>query len=212
MATIPVLYQDDYLVIVDKPAGVLVVQAPGRHGPTLVDLLRRQLGGGVDAVHRLDEDTTGVIVLARDDHGRTGMEGLFRRHAVERRYLALVSAAPSPPAGRIEARLREGEDGVMRVVPSGGEKAVTHYETRERRGRCTLVECWLETGRRNQIRAHLGALGCAVAGDRKYGYRKRPGEAFRRPMLHSWRIVFRHPVTGREVTAEAEPSEAVLRP
>ncbi|MCA8978241.1 MAG: RluA family pseudouridine synthase [Planctomycetes bacterium] len=204
------LFQDDHLVIVDKPRGVLVVSAPGRRQPTLVDILRGQVGGRIDAVHRLDEDTTGVLVLVRDDASRSGMEDLFRRHAIERRYLALITAAPTPPAGCIEARLREDEAGVMRVVARGGETAITHYESRERRGRCTLVECWLETGRRNQIRAHMAALGCPVAGDRKYGYRSRPGESFSRTMLHSWRIAFRHPVTGNDVTASCEAPEPDL--
>lgn len=208
---IPVLYCDDHLVIVDKPAGLLVVHAPGRRKPTLVDRVRSQLGGRVDAVHRLDEATTGVLVMARDDAGRAGMEELFRRHAIERRYLALLAAAPAPPAGRIEARLREGDDGVMRVVTHGGETAITHYETRERRGRCTLVECRLETGRRNQIRAHLAAMGCPVVGDRKYGYRRRKGESFTRVMLHSWQLAFRHPVLGTEVTVSVPPPERDLR-
>ena len=152
------------------------------------------------------------MVLARDDAGREGLLDMFRRHVIERRYLALVMAAPSPPAGRIDARLQEDDAGVMRVVQRGGEKAVTHYEARERRGRCTLVECRLETGRRNQIRAHLAALGCAVAGDRKYGYRRRPGESFSRVMLHSWRVGFRHPVTGVDVDVTAPAPEPELRP
>jgi len=211
-ATIEVLFADDHLVVVAKPGGLLVVPAPGRRQPTLVDLLRRQLGGRIDAVHRLDEETTGAIVLVRDEPTRTAMEQLFRRHDVERRYLALVAATPSPAAGTISARLSEDAEGVMRVVPRGGESAVTHYETRERRGRCALVECWLETGRRNQIRAHLAALGCPVAGDRKYGYRRRPGESFARVMLHSWRIAFRHPATGARVDVVASPAEPELQP
>lgn len=212
MEPILVLYADDHLVVVDKPQGVLVVTAPGRRQLTLVDLLRRQLGGMVEAVHRLDEDTTGAIALARDQAGRTGMEGVFRGHTAEREYLALVTAAPSPPAGRIEAQLREDPAGVMRVVPRGGERAITHYETIERRGRCTLLRCRLETGRRNQIRAHLAALGSPVVGDRKYGYRRRADESFPRVMLHSWRLAFRHPVTGIEVDVTAAPRESELKP
>lgn len=212
MDPITVLFLDDHLVIVDKPPGILVVTAPGRRSLTLVDRLRRQLGGMIEAVHRLDEQTTGAIALARDRAGREGMDQLFRRHAAEREYLALVTAAPSPPAGRIEAQLREDKAGVMRVVPRGGERAVTHYETIERRGRCTLIRCRLETGRRNQIRAHLAAMGSTVAGDRKYGYRRRADESFSRVMLHSWRLAFRHPVTGCEVDIRAEPREPELKP
>ncbi|MCA8948753.1 MAG: RluA family pseudouridine synthase [Planctomycetes bacterium] len=212
MVDVPLLYEDAHLAIVDKPANVLVVTAPGRREPTLVDLLRRQLGGVVEAVHRLDEQTTGAIVVARDAAGRAGMEALFRRHAVERDYLALVTAAPSPPAGSVESQLREDAGGVMRVVPRGGERAVTHYETLCRRDRCTLVRCRLETGRRNQIRAHFAAMGCPIAGDRKYGYRRRADEAFARVMLHSWRVAFRHPVTGQQIAVEAPPPEPELQP
>lgn len=212
MVTVPILFQDDHLVVVDKPAGFLVVPAPGRRGPTVVDLVSQQLGTRVQAVHRLDEETTGALVLALDDAARTGMEELFRRHAVDRSYLALAGAAPSPPAGRIESRLQEDAGGVMRVVQRGGERAITHYETLERRGRCCLLVCRLETGRRNQIRAHLAALGCPIAGDRKYGFRARGDEAFRRVMLHSWRLRFEHPLRGTEVAVAVLPQEEQLIP
>ncbi|MBM4060651.1 MAG: RluA family pseudouridine synthase [Planctomycetes bacterium] len=212
MATVPILFLDDHLVVVDKPAGCVVVPAPGRRGPTVVERVTAQLGRHAQAVHRLDEDTTGVLVLALDEPARTGLEALFRAHRVEREYLALASAAPSPPAGRIEARLQQDDGGVMRVVTRGGERAVTHYETLDRRGRCSLLRCRLETGRRNQIRAHLAALGCPLAGDRKYGFRSRPGEHFARVMLHSWRLRFEHPLTRRAVDVAVAPAEPVLRP
>ena len=212
MVTVPILFQDDHLVVVDKPAGFLVVPAPGRRGPTVVDLVSQQLGTRVQAVHRLDEETTGALVLALDDAARTGMDELFRRHVVDRSYLALAGAAPSPPAGRIESRLQEDAGGVMRVVQRGGERAITHYETLERRGRCCLLVCRLETGRRNQIRAHLAALGCPIAGDRKYGFRSRGDENFRRVMLHSWRLRFEHPLRGTEVAVAVLPQEEQLIP
>jgi 23S rRNA pseudouridine1911/1915/1917 synthase len=101
---------------------------------------------------------------------------------------------------------------MMRVVERGGVTAITDYETIERRGRCTLVRCRLSTGRRNQIRVHMQALGCPIVGDRKYGYRARGDESFLRPMLHSWRVAFDHPLTGVRVAAEAIPSEPELRP
>jgi len=211
MRTLSILHLDEHLAVVDKPAGVLVVSAPGRSEPTLVDILTKQLGRRVQAVHRLDEDTTGVLVLALSDEGRAGMEDLFRTHAVHREYLALAAAAPSPPAGRIESNLEEGPGGVVRIVGKGGVRAVTHYRTLDRRGRCALVACRLETGRRNQIRVHLAALGCPLAGDRKYGYRRREGESFRRPMLHSWQLRFVHPVTGSEVSVQVDPEEPELR-
>lgn len=212
MRPVPMLYQDDRLVVIDKPKGILVVAAPGRTEPTIVDIVSQQLARPVQAVHRLDEDTTGALVLALDDDARRGMEALFRNHAVHREYLALVASAPSPPAGRIESNLQEGKDGIVRVVTKGGQRAATNYETRDRRGRCTLVTCVLETGKRNQIRAHMAALGCPVAGDRKYGFRARPGERFARVMLHSWQLRFMHPLTGRQVAVRVDPSEAELAP
>jgi 23S rRNA pseudouridine1911/1915/1917 synthase len=207
-----IVHQDDDLVVVDKPAGLLTVPAAGRHGATVVDLVTAQLGERVFAVHRLDEDTTGLLALARNEHSRAAMEQRFRDHAVLREYLALTGAAPSPPAGRVESGVAEGADGIVRVVARGGQRAVTNYETLARRGRCALVKCRLETGRRNQIRVHLAALGCPLAGDRKYGFRARSGEHFPRVMLHSWHMRFVHPTTDAEIDLVAAPAEPELRP
>ncbi len=210
--TVRFVHRDDDLVVVDKPAGVLTVPAAGRRGATMVDLVSAQGGRRAHAVHRLDEDTTGLLALAWTEPARAAMEELFRLHAVTREYLALTAAAPSPPAGKIESGLVEGADGVVRVVERGGSRAVTHYEILARRGRCTLVRCRLETGRRNQIRVHLAALGCPLAGDRKYGYRAREGEHFGRVMLHSWRMKFVHPTNGALLDLVAAPAEPELQP
>lgn len=130
-----VLHVDEDLVIVDKPAGVLAVPAPRRSGATVMDLVERQIGKRVQAVHRLDEDTSGVFVLALTERGRVGMEDLFRRHEVEREYLALLTGTPSPAAGTVRSQVRD-EGGVVRVVERGGQPAITHYESLGRRGRC----------------------------------------------------------------------------
>jgi 23S rRNA pseudouridine1911/1915/1917 synthase len=212
MDPVGIVHRDEHLAIVDKPAGLLVVPAPARRGPTLIDVLARQLGCPVHAVHRLDEETTGALVVALTDSAKVALEGLFREHTIRREYLALLSSAPSPPAGTITSNLQEDASGVVRVVRTGGVKAVTHYETLQRRGRCTLVLCRLETGRRNQIRVHMAALGCPVAGDRKYGRRGRGGDSHPRVMLHSWRVQFRHPITGARVDATVPPAEADLQP
>lgn len=209
--SIPVLYEDEHIVIVDKPAGMLVVNAPGRRRPTVVDVVGRQLGQRVFAVHRLDEDTTGVLVLARNADSRRALDGMFRAHAIERVYLALVSRAPSPLAGTIESRLIEA-DGLMRSVIGRGQHAVTHYETRERRQHAALVECRLETGRRNQIRVHMAEIGCPIVGDRKYGWRRGRGVDADRPLLHAWRVRLRHPITGSRLAVEAPPAETLLQP
>lgn len=206
---IPVLYEDEHLLVVDKPARVLVVSAPGRRGPTLVDLVGRQLGTRVHPVHRLDEDTTGVMLLARTEAARAVLERMFAERAIHRTYLALVSRPPSPPAGRVESRLAEGPGGVLRSVTRGGERAVTEYRTRARRGPHALVECRLETGRRNQIRVHLAELGSVLVGDRKYGWR---GPARPRPLLHAWKLEFVHPMTGQRLEVTTPPPEPELDP
>lgn len=202
--SISILYQDEHLLIVDKPARMLVVAAPGRSRATAVDRMQKQIGSRVFAVHRLDEDTTGVLALARSHDSKKRLEAIFRAHEAERIYLAVTSHAPSPPAGRIESRLRENAYGIMESTTDGpGHKAVTHYRIVRRLKRETLVECRLETGRRNQIRAHLSGLGCPIVGDRKYGYRPRGDGAPKQPMLHAWRLRLRHPFTGEEIAAEA---------
>jgi 23S rRNA pseudouridine1911/1915/1917 synthase len=211
MVRIGILHEDDHLLVIDKPAGVLVGAAPGKSGPTLLDLLSAQQGYRVQPVHRIDEGTTGALVVVKTDAARVAMEDLFRAHSVERHYLALVTGTPSPAAGIIQSQLDENGD-VVRVVQRGGRTAITRYETLARRGRFCLVQCQLETGRRNQIRAHMQALGCPLAGDRKYGFRVRAGESFPRPMLHSFRLAFRHPLLGTDVRVESLAPEAALRP
>jgi 23S rRNA pseudouridine1911/1915/1917 synthase len=140
------------------------------------------------------------------------LEDLFRSHRVERVYLALLSAMPNPPAGRIESAVDVGDDGIVRSVAAGhGTRAVTEYRAVARRGGCTLVECRLETGRRNQIRVHMAELGCPIAGDRKYGFRGWAGQRWRRPMLHAWRIGLLHPITGDRLELESTPEERELR-
>lgn len=208
---IAIHHQDEHLVVIDKPPGILVVAAPGRSGATLVDRLRQQLQRDVFAVHRLDEETSGAMVFALSSECQTALEGMFRDHQLIRTYLALVTNVPSPPAGRIRSRLAE-QGGIVRVVARGGEVAITEYQVLSRRGRCCLVQCRLETGRRNQIRVHMAELGCPVAGDRKYGYRARPGEGFPRVMLHSHRIVFAHPMLGTSIDVIVEAPETDLRP
>ncbi len=148
--------------------------------------------------------------MARTQEARLLLEEIFRRHRAERIYLALLSRAPSPTAGRIESRLVE-RGGRMCSVEKGGDVAVTHYRVLRRVDRFTLVECRLETGRRNQIRVHMADINCPVVGDRKYGYRSRHGGSFSRAMLHAWRLVLPHPVTGKRLEVVADPSEVQLQ-
>ena len=208
---IRILHDDDHLVAIDKPPRMLVVPAPGRSKPTVVDVVQQQLGARLYAVHRLDEDTTGVLFLARTPLARSRLEAAFRNHEIERIYLALVQRMPSPAAGRIESRLRENSVGVVESVTRGpGQRAVTHYSTLRRDGSRVLVECRPETGRRNQIRVHLAELGCPVVGDRKYG--ERSGPRNRGLMLHSWCAGLDHPVAGHRVEVCADVPPGFPRP
>lgn len=208
---IEILHQDEHLLVVNKPPRMLVVPAPGRRDRTVADQLAQQLSMRVFPVHRLDEDVTGVLTLAATQEARPRLEEVFRRHRAERIYLALLSRAPNPPAGKIESRLREGPDGIVRSVLKGpGDAAITWFQTIRREGRGTLVECRLETGRRNQIRVHMADLGCPIVGDRKYGYRRRQGPKVQRPLLHAERIAFRHPFTGSELEVSVEAPEPEL--
>lgn len=213
VGTIEVLFEDEHLFIVAKPAGLLVVGAEGRRGPSLIDILSKQVSARVYAVHRLDEDTTGALLVARTPAARDALDAMLRERSVERVYHAALPRVPSPAAGRIESRLEAGRDGVVRSVHGRrGKTAITNYRTLERRDYGALVECRLETGRRNQIRAHLAEIGCPILGDRKYGYRDaRRAERIQRPLLHAARLAFRHPMTGQDVEISSEPAEPELR-
>ncbi|MFQ5503479.1 MAG: RluA family pseudouridine synthase [Planctomycetota bacterium] len=204
-----VLHLDDDICIVDKPDGLLSVDAPGQR-PTLVARLAATLRSrGVSAellpVHRLDEGTSGALLLARHDLARKRLIAQFKRHEVERVYYALVLGSPYPLDGSLSSRLREDARGMVRVVASGGRQAVTHYRTLARLSGFSLVACRLDTGRRNQIRVQLADVGCPVLGDRKYGrgdprFGKLPAP---RTMLHATGISLKHPLSRKPLVVVA---------
>ncbi len=219
------LYEDAHLLVVNKPAGLVVHPGAGRAAGTLVNALlahRPELAQrfpGTDRpgiVHRLDRDTSGVMVVAADADARRALLAQFKGRDVDKRYLALVYGEPQPGRGAIEAPI--GRDPLhrtrMAVVAEGGRPARTEYTVVARlaRGRAALVEAQLLTGRTHQIRVHLAAIGHPVVGDAVYGYRR--GEiAAPRILLHSWRLSLAHPVTGERMTFEAplpEDMAAVL--
>jgi 23S rRNA pseudouridine1911/1915/1917 synthase len=210
-AAVPVLYEDDDLLVVSKPAGVLTHPTASHPTGTLVN---RLLGMGVTLssgseedrpgiVHRLDAGTSGLLIVARNDRTHGLLAEMFRAHAVDRRYLALVRGAVEHVAFAIEAPL--GRDRArIRVRAGTGKEATTDVSVRERFDRLTLVEARPRTGRTHQIRVHLAAIGHPVLGDRAYGGggddARRLGLA--RPFLHSWRVAFDHPVTGQPIEVE----------
>jgi 23S rRNA pseudouridine1911/1915/1917 synthase len=204
-----IAYEDEHLVVVDKPAGLVVHPAPGHATGTLVHgLLAHEISGG-DAerpgiVHRLDRDTSGLMVVARTEEAHRRLEQLVRRRALERGYLALVVGRPRSRRGRIEAPIgRDRRDPMRHSLDTDTPRdAVTHFELVELLPRHALLEIRLETGRTHQIRVHLAAVTLPVAGDRVYG---RPRElGLERQFLHAARLAFPHPFREESIDVESE--------
>jgi 23S rRNA pseudouridine1911/1915/1917 synthase len=202
-ATFGVAYEDDHLLVVDKPAGVVVHPARGHAAGTLAQALAGRIAGGADPrragiVHRLDRDTSGLLVAARTEAAYEALKELLRRREITREYLALVEGRPAARAGTIDAPLGRDRRVRTRISTDTDEprEAITHFETEQAFEGFTLLRVRLETGRTHQIRAHLLAIGHAVAGDREYG---RPALGLTRQFLHAERLAFVHPSTGAEI-------------
>jgi 23S rRNA pseudouridine1911/1915/1917 synthase len=215
-STIPLLYEDERLLIADKPAGLLTVPSSpdARDEDTAVARVReyvthlRPHRPYVGLVHRIDRDTSGALVFALDAETREALIALISAHRIERRYLALVHGEPREDDGRIDAPIHDEYEGGRRRVATRGEPsrpAVTHWRVRERLGRAALLELRLETGRQHQIRIHLAHVGHPILGDRTYGPDRAPSLGARAPrqMLHAERLGFEHPWTGAAVAAES---------
>jgi len=221
-----VVYEDAALIVINKPAGMVVHPAPGNPDSTLVNALIAHCGdslsgiGGVmrpGIVHRLDKDTSGIMVAAKTDAAHQGLTVQFASRTLSRIYQALVWGLPSPTADRIEVNIgRNPQNRIkMAVVPRGGRTAITHYRVlRNLDGAASLVECRLETGRTHQIRVHLEHIGYPVIGDQTYGRsgRRRRAElspqtqdavaGFSRQALHAWSLAFRHPMSDEDLRFE----------
>jgi 23S rRNA pseudouridine1911/1915/1917 synthase len=206
-----IAFADENLLVVDKPAGLVVHAGAGHASGTLADILGDELAGGDPArpgiVHRLDRDTSGLLVVARSEEAHRRLSGLVRRRALERTYLALVAGRPRSRTGRIEAPIGRDRNHPTRVsldtdVP---REAVTHFELERLWPAHALLRVRLETGRTHQIRVHLAAIGLPVVGDPVYGVAE---PALGRQFLHSSRLAFAHPFTGERVdVASALPPE-----
>lgn len=214
-----ILYEDDSLIIVNKPAGMVVHPAPGHNSGTLVNALLHHCQdlagiGGVlrpGIVHRLDKDTTGAIVVAKTDQVMLDLQSQIQAKTAQREYLGIVYGAPKTESGVVDQPIgRHPVDRKrMAVVPveKGGRASVTYWEVRERIGHYSLVQFRLGTGRTHQIRVHAAFLGHPVVGDLDYSMGRSLGVKLTGQALHAWRLTLRHPVTGETIEAIAPPPE-----
>ncbi len=234
-----VLFEDADLIVIDKAPGMAAHPAPGCETGTLVNALLAHCGdslsgiGGVarpGIVHRLDKDTSGVMVAAKSDRAHAGLAALFAAHDIERTYLALTRGAPSPEKGRIQTQIgrSSGDRKKMAVLKSGGREAITDYVLQQTFGRpakasnaplAARVACTLQTGRTHQIRVHMASKGSPLLGDPVYGsgspaasVRAAVAEAgLKRQALHAAILGFVHPVTGQPLRFETAPPEDMQR-
>ncbi|MEA3041024.1 MAG: rRNA synthase [Sphingomonadales bacterium] len=208
-----IVYEDDHLLVVDKPAGMVVHPAAGNPDGTLVNALLHHCAGRLSGiggvarpgiVHRIDKDTSGLLVVAKTDRAHEGLAAQFARHDIHRLYLAIVAGIPNPPSGSVDAPLaRSSADRKKIAIVEGsrGKRAVTHYRLLRPLRESALVECRLETGRTHQVRVHLASLGHPLLGDPVYG-RTRPAHreilkslGFHRQALHAAELGLVHPVS-----------------
>ena len=217
-----VAYEDDHLIVVDKPAGLVVHPAAGNLDGTLVNALLHHCAGNLSGiggvarpgiVHRIDKDTSGLIVAAKTDRAHEGLAKQFAAHSIERRYKAIVTGLPNPTSGAVDAPLARSphDRKKMAVVRADrGKRAVTHYRLIQPLRQAAMVECRLETGRTHQVRVHMASIGHPLLGDPVYGRAgttRRPvlkQLGFARQALHAARLGFVHPVSSETLTFDSE--------
>ena len=216
-----IIYEDDALLVVDKPAGLVVHPAAGNFDATMVHALLHHCAGRLSGiggvarpgiVHRIDKDTSGLLVVAKTDPAHEFLSRQFAAHTVERRYAAVVAGVPIPPNGRIDAPLARSPANRQKIAIVGvgrGKRAVTHFRTVRAFRQAAQVECRLETGRTHQIRVHMASIGHALLGDATYG--RTPAElsrvlqeiGFARQALHARTLGFVHPLTQENLSFES---------
>ncbi|MAX01172.1 MAG: RluA family pseudouridine synthase [Sphingomonas sp.] len=215
-----IVYEDEHLIVIDKPVGMVVHPAAGNPDGTLVNALLHHCAGQLSGiggvarpgiVHRIDKDTSGLIVAAKHDRAHEGLARQFKAHSIDRRYLAIVAGLPTQGEGTVEAALGRSPANRKKVaIVSGGKHAVTHYRLVEPLKEAALVECRLETGRTHQVRVHMASIGHPLLGDQTYG-RPRPAHRpiletldFRRQALHAARLGFIHPINGSALSFDSQ--------
>lgn len=213
---IPIVYEDDELLVVDKPAGMVTHPAHGATSGTLVNALLAHIGilpGDAlrpGLVHRLDRDTSGLMVVAKTDEALSALGIAMKARHIKREYLGLVHGIPEHARGTIDGALgRDPHNRLKYTILAEGKPAITHYEIRQVFPKHAELLFRLETGRTHQIRVHLSAMGHAILNDPVYG-REEPRYGLPGQALHAWRLAFRHPRTDIEMQFEVDPPEEYL--
>lgn len=213
-----IIFEDDHLLVVNKPAGLVVHPAAGNLDGTMVNALLHHCAGRLSGiggvarpgiVHRIDKDTSGLLVVAKTDRAHEGLARQFARHSIDRRYDAITCGRPNPASGSVDAPLaRSPHDRKKIAIVEGsrGKRAVTHYRTETMLNDAALVECRLETGRTHQVRVHMTSIGTPLFGDPVYG-RAKPHHreiakrlGFQRQALHARHLGFIHPISERDLS------------
>lgn len=217
-----VVFEDAHLIIINKPAGLVVHPAAGHPDGTLVNALLHHCKGELSGiggvtrpgiVHRIDKDTSGLMVAAKTDGAHQGLSALFAKHDIERRYLAIINGRPHPPSATIEGNIGRSNANRKKMAVVGddrGKPAMTHYTVKEHLDSAALVECVLETGRTHQVRVHMAHIGHSLLGDPLYGSRRKSRKIgglsrrkdiqFCRQALHAATLGFVHPITQEKLT------------
>ncbi|MGN6376064.1 MAG: RluA family pseudouridine synthase [Sphingomonas sp.] len=215
-----IVFEDEHLIVIDKPAGLVVHPAAGNPDGTLVNALLHHCAGRLSGiggvarpgiVHRIDKDTSGLMVAAKTDRAHEGLAKQFAVHSIDRRYKAIVAGMPRPASGTIDAPLARSPANRKKVaVVQSGKRAVTHYRTLQPLKEAALVECRLETGRTHQVRVHMTSIGNPLLGDPVYGRTKAAHRPvletlrFRRQALHAAHLGFIHPVKSHALSFDSE--------
>jgi 23S rRNA pseudouridine1911/1915/1917 synthase len=221
-----IVFEDDHLLVVEKPAGMVVHPAAGNLDGTLVNALLHHCAGRLSGiggvarpgiVHRIDKDTSGLLVVAKTDRAHEGLAAQFARHSIDRRYQAIVAGLPNPTQGSVDAPLARSSANrqKMAIVAEGrGKRAVTHYRLVRPLRSAALVECRLETGRTHQVRVHMQSIGHPLIGDPVYGRTRSDHRDlinrldFKRQALHAAELGFLHPITKESLSFKsAIPSD-----
>jgi 23S rRNA pseudouridine1911/1915/1917 synthase len=215
-----VVFEDDHLIVIDKQAGLVVHPAAGNLDGTLVNALLHHCAGSLSGiggvarpgiVHRIDKDTSGLMVAAKTDRAHVGLARQFKDHSIDRRYRAIVSGRPKTSGGTVDAPLARSPQNrkKMAIVP-GGKRAVTHWTTMRPLYEAALVECRLETGRTHQVRVHMASIGHPLIGDPAYGRTKKEHRElletmnFHRQALHAAHLGFIHPIESHALAFDSE--------